>query len=135
VRSGCYLTHDHGIYAKASPLREELRPALQLWAQVRSCPEPGLAIVGFGRRDAPYDAGLPIVEETVDAAGIRRPARGIEVTAIYDQHAFLAHDGSLAVGDLVVCGVSHPCTAFDKWSLLPLIAEDATVLGAIRTLF
>ena len=135
VRSGCYLTHDHGIYATGSPLRAALRPALQLWAQIRSCPEPGLAIAGFGRRDAPFDAGLPLVEETLRAGGVRRPASGIEVTAINDQHAFLAHGGSLEVGDLVVCGVSHPCTAFDKWSHLPVVAEDSSVVGAVRTLF
>ena len=29
VRSGCYLTHDHGLYARTSPLREGLRPALR----------------------------------------------------------------------------------------------------------
>jgi D-serine deaminase-like pyridoxal phosphate-dependent protein len=135
VRSGCYLTHDHGIYATGSPLRAELRPALQLWAQIRSCPEPGLAIAGFGRRDAPFDAGLPLVEETVGADGVRRAVSGIEVSVLNDQHAFLAHDGTLEVGDLVVCGVSHPCTAFDKWSVLPLEAEDSSVLGAVRTLF
>jgi D-serine dehydratase len=135
VRSGCYLTHDDGIYATGSPLRAELRPALQLWAQIRSCPEPGVAIAGFGRRDTSFDAGLPLVEEVVGADGVRRAASGVDVTAINDQHAFLAHDGELAVGDLVVCGVSHPCTAFDKWSLLPLVDEDSTVVGAVRTLF
>jgi D-serine deaminase-like pyridoxal phosphate-dependent protein len=34
-----------------------------------------------------------------------------------------------------VCGVSHPCTAFDKWPALPLLDAEATVIGAIRTLF
>jgi D-serine deaminase-like pyridoxal phosphate-dependent protein len=134
LRSGCYLTHDHGIYAERSPLRAQLRPALQLWAEVLSTPEPGLAIAGFGKRDAPYDLGLPVVEEIV-RAGARRPASGVEVTAVNDQHAFLAHAGDLAVGDLVVCGVSHPCTAFDKWSLLPLVDADANITGAVRTLF
>jgi D-serine deaminase-like pyridoxal phosphate-dependent protein len=134
LRSGCYLTHDHGLYAERSPLRAELRPALQLWAEVLSLPEPGLAIAGFGKRDAPYDLGLPIVEEVV-RDGQRRAAADITVTTVNDQHAFLAHDGSLAVGDLVVCGISHPCTAFDKWTLLPLIDADANVTGAVRTLF
>jgi D-serine deaminase-like pyridoxal phosphate-dependent protein len=135
LRSGCYLTHDHGIYAERSPLRTELRPALQLWAEVLSLPEPGLAIAGFGKRDAPYDLGLPVVEAVVDDAGTRRATTAVTVTTVNDQHAFLADDGSLAVGDLVVCGVSHPCTAFDKWSLLPLIDGDGGVTGAVRTLF
>jgi D-serine dehydratase len=120
LRSGCYLTHDHGVYAERSPLRAELRPALQLWAEVLSLPEPGLAIAGFGKRDR---------------VGVRRATSGVTVTAVNDQHAFLAHDGSLEVGELVVCGVSHPCTAFDKWSLLPLVDGDGTVTGAVRTLF
>jgi D-serine deaminase-like pyridoxal phosphate-dependent protein len=135
LRSGCYLTHDHGIYAERSPLRADLRPALQLWAEVISLPEPGLAIAGFGKRDAPYDLGLPVVEAVVDRAGARSATSTVTVTTVNDQHAFLAHDGALAVGDLVVCGISHPCTAFDKWSLLPLIDGDGTVTGAVRTLF
>jgi D-serine dehydratase len=134
LRSGCYLTHDHGLYAERSPLREELRPAIQLWAQVLSCPEPGLAIAGFGKRDAPYDLGLPLVTEVV-RNGRRSPAHGIEVTALNDQHAFLAHADELAVGDLVVCGISHPCTAFDKWSLVLLVDDEGTVTGAARTYF
>jgi D-serine deaminase-like pyridoxal phosphate-dependent protein len=36
LRSGCYLTHDHGLYARSSPLREALMPALQVRAQVVS---------------------------------------------------------------------------------------------------
>ncbi len=41
VRSGAYLTHDDGLYARTSPLRAALLPALQVWAQVVSRPEPG----------------------------------------------------------------------------------------------
>jgi D-serine deaminase-like pyridoxal phosphate-dependent protein len=77
LRSGCYLTHDDGLYARASPL-PELRPALELWARVLSCPEPGLAIAGFGKRDAPYDIDLPVIraasapERTRTASASRR---------------------------------------------------------------
>jgi D-serine deaminase-like pyridoxal phosphate-dependent protein len=39
------------------------------------------------------------------------------------------------VGDLIGCGISHPCTAFDKWRLLPLIDADRSVVGAIHTYF
>ena len=88
LRSGCYLTHDDGLYAGVSPL--PLRPALELWARVLSCPEPGLAIAGFGKRDAPYDLGLPVV----------RSVAGVEVEALNDQHAFLRDpSGALRVGD------------------------------------
>jgi D-serine dehydratase len=125
LRSGCYLTHDDGIYARSSPL-PQLRPALELWARVLSCPEPGLAIAGFGKRDAPYDLGLPVV----------RGAPSVRVEALNDQHAFLRDPGgALRVGDVVVCGISHPCTAFDKWSLIPVVDDDDVVIEAVRTLF
>ena len=125
VRAGCYLTHDDGLYASATPL-PELRAALELWARVLSCPEPGLAIAGFGKRDAPYDIGLPVV----------RSYTGVRVESLNDQHAYLADpDGVLAVGDTVVCGISHPCTAFDKWPLIAVADDDDVVIGAVRTYF
>ena len=50
------------MYAASSPLTDDpFQPALELWTDVLSCPEPGRAIAGVGRRDAPYDAGLPTV--------------------------------------------------------------------------
>jgi D-serine deaminase-like pyridoxal phosphate-dependent protein len=131
LRSGCYVTHDHGLYERVTPL-PSLRPALRLWTEVLSVPEPGLAIANFGRRDAPYDSGLPVPLRVVDGA----LPTGLRVETVNDQHAFLRFDdGALRVGDLVVCGISHPCTAFDKWSLLPLVDDDDRVIGAIRTLF
>jgi D-serine dehydratase len=126
VRAGCYLTHDDGIYARASPL-PELRPAIELWSHVLSCPEPGLAIAGFGKRDAPYDLGLPVV---------KRPSGTLRVEALNDQHAFVQDpDGLLRVGDTLVCGISHPCTAFDKWPLIAVVDDDDVVIDAVRTLF
>jgi D-serine deaminase-like pyridoxal phosphate-dependent protein len=47
LRSGCYLTHDDGLYRRTSPLKEGLRPALSVWAQVLSRPEPHLAVAGM----------------------------------------------------------------------------------------
>ena len=102
----------------------------ELWARGPLLPEPGLAIAGFGKRDAPYDVGLPVVELGRELArgaarrGAQRPARLPRST-----------DGELRVGDLVVCGISHPCTAFDKWPLLALVDDDDLVIGAMRTLF
>jgi D-serine deaminase-like pyridoxal phosphate-dependent protein len=131
LRSGCYLTHDHGLYARSTPL-PDLRPALQLWSEVLSVPEPGLAIAGFGKRDAPYDIDLPVPLRVFG----RELPDGLRVEALNDQHAFLRYDdGELRVGDLVVCGISHPCTAFDKWPLVPLVDDDNRVIGAVRTLF
>jgi D-serine dehydratase len=125
LRAGCYLTHDDGLYAGVTPL-PELRAALELWARVLSCPEPGLAIAGFGKRDAPYDIGLPVV----------RSHAGVRVDSLNDQHAYLHDpDAVLAVGDTVVAGISHPCTAFDKWPLIAVASDDDTVIGAVRTYF
>jgi D-serine deaminase-like pyridoxal phosphate-dependent protein len=134
VRAGCYLTHDDGLYARVSPL-PALRPAFDLWASVLSCPEPGLAIAGFGKRDAPYDLGLPLVRERL-RDGARAPAEGVVVDALNDQHAFLRDpSGVLRVGDVLRCGISHPCTAFDKWALIAVLDDDDVVIDAVRTLF
>ena len=60
------MVHDHGSYANASPLSgpghvgPSLIGALEVWADVLSVPEPGLALVGMGRRDVPEDLGLPV---------------------------------------------------------------------------
>ena len=122
VRSGGYLTHDHGLLARASPFA--LRPAMELWAYVLSTPEPGLAICGFGKRDASYDVDLPV--------SLRGSA---SVVKLNDQHAFVRHEGELAVGDVVAFGLSHPCTALEKWPLVPVLDDADTVVGAVRTYF
>jgi D-serine dehydratase len=146
IRSGGYLTHDHGLLAAVSPMRApdgqySLRPALRLYAVVLSRPEPGLAIVGFGKRDAPYDAGLPVAlthrARTGDRFGPRRPATGISVDRLNDQHAFchLVAGTEPAVGDLLEFGVSHPCTAFDKWPLVPVLDDDDHLTAVVTTVF
>ena len=52
-----------------------------------------------------------------------------------DQHAYLRipPDADVLVGDLVGCGISHPCTAFDKWRVLLVVDDDYAVTGAVRT--
>ena len=61
----------------------------------------------------------------------------MSVTALNDQHAYLRlpADDELAVGDLVGCGISHPCTTFDKWRLIPVVDDDYTVVDAVATFF
>ena len=128
VRSGGYLTHDHGLLARSSPFA--LRPAMELWAYVLSTPEPGLAICGFGKRDASYDVDLPI-----PLRGPRGPLRDSSVVKLNDQHAFVRHEGELAVGDVVAFGLSHPCTVLEKWPLVPVLDDADAVVGAVRTYF
>jgi D-serine deaminase-like pyridoxal phosphate-dependent protein len=136
LRSGCYLTHDHGLYADASPLTG-LRPALELLAAVLSRPEPGLAIVGFGRRDCSYDSGLPVANLHQADGRLREVAPGeMTVKSLGDQHAFVdcAEPGP-AVGDLLGFGLSHPCTVFDKWRLVFSVDDSYTVTGGVLTFF
>lgn len=143
LRSGCYAFHDHAERAGAPLLagadgRTELIPALELWGEVVSVPEPGLAIAGFGRREAPYDAALPVVlGRLAGENGTLEPLPGATVTGLNDQHAYLrtGPDVTLAVGDRLACGIVHPCTAFDKWRRLALVDEQYRVLETIDTFF
>ncbi|MEY9936120.1 D-serine deaminase-like pyridoxal phosphate-dependent protein [Streptacidiphilus sp. MAP5-52] len=142
LRSGAYVTHDHLHYARITPLTDESEhflPALKLWAQVVSRPEPGLALVNAGKRDVPYDLGLPVPLQIRTPTGLLRKADGLTVTKLSDQHAFveLAPDAApLEVGDWLALGLSHPCTAFEKWQLIPEVSADGqTVVDYIRTFF
>jgi D-serine deaminase-like pyridoxal phosphate-dependent protein len=58
------------------------------------------------------------------------------VVELNDHHAFCDHqDGLLVVGDVVELGLSHPCTVFDKWTLIPVHDGRGHVVDAIRTVF
>ncbi|HET8559445.1 MAG TPA: amino acid deaminase [Marmoricola sp.] len=139
LRSGCYVTHDHGLYAASGPsargVGPALWPALRLWGQVLSVPEPGLALAGFGRRDCSFDAGLPVALERLAGDGAQEPVTGVRVVDLNDQHAFLRHDGGLQVGDVLSFGISHPCTTFDKWPLIPVVDDELTVTDCLTTWF
>lgn len=162
LRSGCYLTHDHGTYQRlATPLQHRLasnglggqawgcstglQAALEVWAAVVSCPEPGLALLNAGKRDLSHDAGLPTPVRWCPA-GTQQPQpcpADWAVTALNDQHAYLQLGGTgstatgpaLRVGDRVALGISHPCTTFDKWRWMPLVNDQGQVVDAISTQF
>ena len=59
------------------------------------------------------------------------------ISALNDQHAYLRipAGADVRVGDLVGCGISHPCTTFDRWRWMPIVDDDYAVTGAIRTFF
>ncbi|MEZ0068957.1 D-serine deaminase-like pyridoxal phosphate-dependent protein [Streptacidiphilus sp. MAP12-20] len=141
LRSGAYVTHDHLHYARITPLTDEAEhfvPALELWTQVVSRPEPGLALVNAGKRDVPYDLGLPLPLQIREArTGVVRDAGNLSVSKLSDQHAFVTvgPDARVEVGDWVCLGLSHPCTAFEKWQLIPEVSDDGTVVDYIRTFF
>jgi D-serine deaminase-like pyridoxal phosphate-dependent protein len=141
LRSGAYVAHDDVRYREVSPFNrvpEEgtLEPAFRLWTQVVSRPTPEEAFVNAGKRDLGFDMGLPVAL-MVRRAGTERPATGVTVTALSDQHAWLRTptEADLEVGDWVGLGVSHPCTTFDKWPLIPVAEADGTVVDYIRTFF
>ena len=141
LRSGASVTHDDGFYREVTPFNRipsegPLAAALEVWAQVTSTPEPGMAIVGMGKRDAPFDEGLPIVED-IRRDGVVTPISGLSVTRLNDQHTYLAVDTDVEVvpGDLLRFGISHPCTAFDKWRAMPVIDEERRVVDVLYTYF
>ncbi|MGV3681098.1 MAG: amino acid deaminase [Acidovorax sp.] len=150
LRSGCYVTHDHGNYQRflknveqREGLDASLRPALTVWAMVQSVPEPGLALLTCGRRDISYDLEMPIAVQLArrgERTAVDAPA-GWSVSALNDQHAYLRFDAAAGdavaprVGDRVALGISHPCTTFDKWRWMPVVEDDGAVTGAISTRF
>lgn len=150
LRPGCYLSHDVGIYRAAArriqsdnlvarQMAPGLVPALQVWAHVQSLPEPGRAIVGLGKRDAAFDAGLPVPRLH------HRPGRTApgdapahwKLTAMMDHHAFLqVQEGDdLQVGDMIAFDISHPCLTFDKWRQILLVDAQWRVVEVVETFF
>jgi D-serine dehydratase len=141
LRSGCYVTHDHGEYAAIAPGARrhgpDLWPAIELWAPVLSCPEPGLALACAGRRDVAFDQGLPIPLKVRKEDGSIQPATELTVTRLDDQHSYISVPPGLALtpGDLICFGISHPCTTFDKWRVIPVVDDDYRVIDAVHTFF
>jgi D-serine dehydratase len=154
LRSGALFFADHGVYARAfaeldrrggliidgarHSAAQGFRPALTLWAEVLSRPEAGLAIAGFGMRDASFDQGLPVplrvFRDGVEQQGL---AATLSVTRLNDQHAFLsvASESALAVGDVIAFGISHPCTCLDRWRVIFALDADGVVTRALPTQF
>jgi len=151
LRSGCYVCHDHEHYGRYMHTMDErmgtplaapsLQPALEVWTQVLSCPEPGLALLNAGRRDVSFDQGWPLPVWHLPNGANRRGAApaGWRVTGLNDQHAYLRWDPAQAagpaVGDRVALGPSHPCTTFDKWAWMAVVDEDDRIVDAITTRF
>ena len=81
----------------------------------------------MGRRDVSFDQDMPVPLALADSV----------VTKLNDQHAYLrlGGDDSVEVGDWLEFGISHPCTVFDKWQLIPELDGDHRVGGLIRTFF
>jgi D-serine dehydratase len=147
LRSGCYVAHDDLHYrrmvrqlAQRCGCADALEPALVVWADVQSVPEPGLAILGVGKRDVSFDMGLPVPRwhARLGEAQAREADARWAIVKLNDQHAYLNHpaDGPPPqVGDRIGLGISHPCTTFDKWRWMPLVDDAWQVVDAITTAF
>ena len=146
VRSGCYISHDDGVIDELSPLGAQprvdgdvLRAALDVWAPVLSRPEPTRLIVGAGKRDVSTDGLLPVAKKWV-----RRGTREVRpfdarprAVRVDDQHAYLDVEPTceVAVGDYVGFGISHPCTTFDKWTVIWVVDDAYDVVDVVTTRF
>jgi D-serine deaminase-like pyridoxal phosphate-dependent protein len=146
LRSGAYIVHDDGFYRHISPLDEarvavpgRLRSAMRGIGRVVSHPEAGLALLDGGKRDFPFDEGLPIPRQiTTDLGHGWAPLEGASIRAMNDQHSYLdLTSQDAAVGSVVSLGLSHPCTTFDKWHYLPVVASQGSdrVVELVRTFF
>jgi D-serine dehydratase len=150
LRPGCYLTHDVGAYRKAQQrilesnpiahaMSSALLPALQVWAYVQSIPEDEKAIIGMGKRDAAFDAGLPTpalhYRPGTDAP--KTAPTHWTITKMMDQHAYLAvaPGDDLRVGDMIGFDICHPCLTFDKWRTLPIVDDQYQVVDIVQTFF
>ena len=150
LRPGCYLTHDVGSYREAqqriklnNPVAQQmdsgLLPALQLWAYVQSIPEKNKAIIGLGKRDAPFDSGLPtpaLLYRPGGEAPQPVPADW-KLVHIMDQHAYLQipEGADIHVGDMIGFDISHPCLTFDKWRYLLVVNAHYQVIDVVETFF
>lgn len=139
LRPGCYVFFDLGIYqqaqqevlarsALACQVDGALQNALEVWAYVLSRPEPELAIIGLGKRDIAFDAGLALVSQHY-RPGTTAPVaadRNWQLQKIMDQHAILKIPAAadLAVGDMLSFAGSHPCLTVDKWRYLAVMDSD-----------
>lgn len=150
IRPGCYLVHDHGLCmhgqahlmarsADTMGIADDLRPALEVWAHVQSIPEPGHAIIGMGKRDVAFDAGLPVPlwHHRHGPQALRPAPPGWRVVSMMDQHAVLHFPDTddLRVGDTLGFGTSHPCLTFDKWTQLHRVDTGYRVIDTLRTCF
>ncbi|WP_087017181.1 amino acid deaminase [Thaumasiovibrio subtropicus] len=156
IRPGCYAIHDTGIYfdaqnkvmarahtnkgrehqGKACDLGGDLHSALEVWAYVISRPEPNKLVVGMGKRDVAFDAGLPIAERGY-RNGKPISVQGLTATAVMDQHTFItvSEESGIDVGDVIAFSTSHPCLTFDKWRYIAMCDDNYVVRHWVETCF
>jgi D-serine deaminase-like pyridoxal phosphate-dependent protein len=135
LRSGGYVTHDSRYYEEIYPFRDSndlLLPAIEVWAQVISAPEKEFGVLNLGKRDVGCDLHNPI--PVAKFSGKLSKFSG-EIEKLNDQHGFMRSKEEFAVSELIGLGISHPCTTFDKWRLIPLVNDNYDVVDCIHTFF
>jgi D-serine deaminase-like pyridoxal phosphate-dependent protein len=135
LRSGGYVTHDHIYYEEIYPFKntgKPLLPAIELWSQVLSNPESDFGVLNLGKRDVGCDIHNPI--PFAKYAGRVEKFTG-KIEKLNDQHGFMRSSDKFAVSELIGVGISHPCTTFDKWKLIPLVNDQYDVVDLIHTFF
>ncbi|HWV21362.1 MAG TPA: alanine racemase [Devosia sp.] len=151
LRSGAIFFHDHGVYERAlaqldsrngfvtvtgKTAAESFIPALRVWAEVLSRPEPDLLICGMGMRDVSSDQDLPR-PLAFYRDGDALPEGEATVFKLNDQHAFVrvSADHPALVGDVVAFGISHPCTCIDRWRIILGRGQDGAISASFPTYF
>ena len=95
---------------------------------------------GIPYREAIAMGGMDARAQLGDARTRGVPAHWA-VTALNDQHAYLRFDAQTpvdehpVVGQLLGCGISHPCTTFDKWRWMPVVDDAYRVVDAVSVNF
>jgi D-serine deaminase-like pyridoxal phosphate-dependent protein len=153
IRSGAIFFHDNGVYDRAlaalderrgfsidgkiSEARRAFQPALRVWAEVLSRPEPDLAICAMGMRDVSFDQGFPMPLRVHRGGMPLHAVPGGRVIKLNDQHAFLAlaPGDDVVVGDVIEFGISHPCTCLDRYRFIFGLDESGAVRHAFPTYF
>ena len=135
LRSGGYITHDHKYYEEIYPFAStdrSFQPAIEVWAQVISKPEKGFGVLNLGKRDIGNDLHNPIPIKSYDGQ-VKSFSAVIE--KLNDQHGYLRGKQEFSLAQLIGLGISHPCTTFDKWGLIPLVNDDYDLIDCLQTFF
>lgn len=135
LRSGGYVTHDHIYYEEVYPAKSTgapLLPAIEVWSQLLSAPESDFGVLNLGKRDIGCDLHNPLPIAKYQGKVVKFTGK---IEKLNDQHGFMRSSDKFAVGDLIGLGISHPCTTFDKWRLIPLVNDNYDVVDCIHTFF
>ena len=149
IRPGCYLIHDKGLCDRgqqqilarntfANQMKTKLTSSLEVCAYVLSKPSPNRIIVGLGKRDVAFDAGLPIPQWSYRQSWPHQKSIvGMQVKNLMDHHTYIDIDEEtdVKVGDIIGFATSHPCLTLDKWPRLHLVDHELNIVDEVRTYF